>query len=100
VAELETFIWKNGKPIAARSYNDDLIMTSAIACWVKETALTANTRDAAYKMAFLGAMSKSSMVLNTKIKGQHGYKKSEGKKVGEVEREMKDLKKHSWVLKG
>ena len=30
--EFKTFIWYNGKPQAMRSYNDDLVMSLAIAC--------------------------------------------------------------------
>ena len=39
LAELETFIWKNGKPIAMDGYNDDLVMSLCIALWVRDTAL-------------------------------------------------------------
>ena len=42
--ELDTFIWKNGRPEAQRSYNDDLIMAAAIGCWVRDTALIENKR--------------------------------------------------------
>lgn len=39
LAELETFIWKNGKQIAMEGYNDDLVMSLCIALWVRDTAL-------------------------------------------------------------
>jgi len=39
LAELETFIWKNGKPIAMEGYNDDLVMSLSIALWIRDTAL-------------------------------------------------------------
>ena len=39
LAELETFIWKNGKAIAMEGYNDDLVMALCIALWVRDTAL-------------------------------------------------------------
>ncbi len=52
--ELKTFIWHNGKPQAMRSYHDDLIMSLAIACWVRDTALQTNQRDVEYKKAMLG----------------------------------------------
>ena len=39
VAELETFIWKNGRPEALEGYNDDLVMALAIGLWVRDTAL-------------------------------------------------------------
>jgi hypothetical protein len=39
LAELETFIWKNGKAIAMDSYNDDLVLSLGIGLWVRDTAL-------------------------------------------------------------
>ncbi len=39
LAELETFIWKNGKAIAMEGYNDDLTMALCIGLWVRDTAL-------------------------------------------------------------
>jgi len=43
--ELETFVWMNGRPQAMRMYNDDLVMSFSIGCWVKDTALEVNKRD-------------------------------------------------------
>lgn len=37
--ELETFIWKSGKPEAMERKNDDLVMALAILLWVRDTAL-------------------------------------------------------------
>ena len=39
LAELETFIWKNGKSIAMEGYNDDLVLSLCIGLWVRDTAL-------------------------------------------------------------
>jgi hypothetical protein len=39
IAELETFIWKNGRPEALSGYNDDLVMALCIGLWVRDTAL-------------------------------------------------------------
>lgn len=39
LAELEVFIWKNGKAIAMEGYNDDLVMSLGIGLWVRDTAL-------------------------------------------------------------
>ncbi len=44
-SEVKTFIWNNGKPQAMRSYNDDLIMSLAIACWVRDTALEVSQKE-------------------------------------------------------
>ncbi len=75
VNEMKTFIWRNGKPQAMKSYNDDLIMALAIACWVRDTALQANARDLNYQKAFVDAIYTSRTTMNTQIKGQVGYKK-------------------------
>ena len=83
--ELKTFVWNNGKPEAMRGYNDDLVMSMAIACWVRDTALVSNQRDVEYKKALLGAMSVNKITLNTSIPGMVNY--GEPKKVNE----MKDL---------
>jgi hypothetical protein len=37
--EMRTFIWKNGRPEAQTGYNDDLVMSLATACYVRDTAL-------------------------------------------------------------
>ena len=39
IAELETFIWKNGRPEALSGYNDDLTLALCIGLWVRDTAL-------------------------------------------------------------
>jgi intein/homing endonuclease len=39
LAELDTFIWKNGKAQAMNSYNDDLVMSLGIGLWVRDTAI-------------------------------------------------------------
>ena len=36
---MRTFIWKNGRAEAQTGYNDDLIMSLATACYVRDTAL-------------------------------------------------------------
>lgn len=71
--ELKTFVWNNGKPQAMRGYNDDLVMSMAIACWVRDTALVSNQRDVEYKRAIIGAMTTTKTVLNTKVSGMVGY---------------------------
>jgi len=39
IDELFTFVWLNGKAQAMKGYNDDLVMSLAIALWVRDTAL-------------------------------------------------------------
>jgi len=95
--ELKTFIWHNGKPQAMRSYNDDLVMSLAIACWVRDTALSENEKDVAYKKAMLGGLMKSTTTMNTQIKGQDFYKQTFLEK---HEEEIKKTKEFFWIYKG
>ena len=95
--ELKTFIWHNGKPQAMRSYNDDLVMSLAIACWVRDTALTENEKDAAYKKAMLNGLMKSTTTMNTQIKGQKFYNETFEQK---HEEEKKKMKEFFWIYKG
>ena len=74
VNEFKTFIWRNGRPQAMKSYNDDLIMALAIACWVRDTAIQTNARDLNYQKAFVDAIYTVKTTMNTQIKGQDGYK--------------------------
>ena len=98
VNEMKTFIWKNGKPQAMKSYNDDLIMALAIACWVRDTAIQTNARDLNYKKAFVDAIITTRTTMNTTIPGQHGYKKD-----NTLDKKMTDSEKlyeqYKWIIK-
>ena len=97
VNEMKTFIWRNGKPQAMKSYNDDLIMALAIACWVRDTALQANARDLNYQKAFVSAIYTTKTTMNTQIKGQSGYKRNEiFDKMSEAE---KIYEQYKWIIK-
>jgi len=72
--EMKTFIYKEtGKAEAAKGYNDDLVMALAIACWVRETALTQNVKELAYAKALLTSIYVSTATMDTRIEGQIGY---------------------------
>lgn len=71
--ECKTFVWDNGRPVAMRGYCDDLIMAFAIACWVRDVALDANTRDMAYRKAFLDSIVKVTQKIDTSVVGQAGH---------------------------
>ena len=92
--EMKTFVWQNGRPQAMKKYNDDLITSCAIGCWVKDIAFTINQRDLEYKKAFLNSMTKTNSTMNTTIPGMHGYKpiKDSDKK--------EQVKEFLWLLKG
>lgn len=73
INEMNTFIWENGKPIAMKSYHDDLIMSFAIMCWVKDVVLTTSLRDIDYKKAFINCFYTRIQKLDTTIVGMTGH---------------------------
>ena len=73
INEVKTFIWYNGRPQGMRGYNDDLVIALAIACWVRDTALTTSQRDIEQRRAMLNGISKGGRQMNTKIEGMRGY---------------------------
>jgi len=75
LSEMKTFIWHNGRAQAMRSYNDDLVMSFAIGCWVRDTVLVENQRLAEYSKNSLSAISTSSRTMSTTIPGMLGHKK-------------------------
>ncbi len=96
INEMKTFIWHHGRPQSMKKYNDDLIMSCAIGCWVKDIAFTVNQRDLKYKKAFLNSMQKSGKIMNTAIKGMAGFKNNSAN----LEKKRKKQKEFVWLLKG
>tara|TARA_Y100000310_G_scaffold339316_1_gene431660 strand:+ start:5831 stop:7432 length:1602 start_codon:yes stop_codon:yes gene_type:complete len=103
INELRTFIWYNGKPQAMRGYNDDLIMALAIACWVRDTALTTNQRDIEYKKACLNSIISVNTKLNTTLPGMEGYNPKEAleeKLFKGRENAKSTYEQYPWLIKG
>ena len=94
LTEMTTFIWKNGKPQAQRSYHDDLIMSCAIGCWVRDTALVVNKQEMEYTKAALSCAFTNKTVLNTTIPGQKGYKSIV--KTAKID----EQRQYMWLYKG
>ena len=97
--ELETFVWNNGRPEAMRGYHDDLVMSMAICCWVRDTALTVNKRESAYTKAILGSIMKANSKISTLVQGQAGYKQNQvfDPHSEDLKQKYKDL---LWLIKG
>jgi len=96
-SETKTFIWNNGKPQAMRSYHDDLIMSLAIACWVRDTALEVSEKEILYKKAMVDAMYSTGKTINTAIPGMKEYSKEFEKK---YEEEIGIAREFAWIFKG
>ena len=99
--ELKTFIWNNGRPEAMRSYNDDLTMALAIACWVRDTALETNKRETEYQKAFLSSMIVSNTKFSSAMPGMRGYdRRFDVNQGSSAEKSIKEQKEFFWVYKG
>ena len=102
--ELKTFIWYLGKPQAMKGYNDDLVMSLAIACWVRDTAIISAKRGEELQKAMLNSMVYTNTILNTNIRGQTGYKKQQSAfempNTSDIEKHKKNLYKFGWIFKG
>tara|TARA_R110000824_G_scaffold135955_5_gene299435 strand:- start:907 stop:2481 length:1575 start_codon:yes stop_codon:yes gene_type:complete len=94
VSEMEQFIWKSGRPQASRKSNDDLIMASAIGCWVRETVFDEIGRGEEYREVMLSCMVRNPTSLNTSIPGMIGHRPVEDKSL------MDSYREFSWLLKG
>ena len=85
--ELKTFVWSHGKAQAMRGYNDDLVMSCAIACWVRETCLMNYQQDTKYHKVLLSSMYSTRKVLDygsPELKGRrlNNYVDNQGQKGG------------------
>ena len=63
--EMRTFIWKNGRAEAQIGYNDDLVMSLATGCYVRDTALKFAQQGIDITNAALSNWSKSSPTIFT-----------------------------------
>ena len=63
--ELRSFIWKNGRAEAQTGYNDDLIMSLATSCYVRDTALRFAQQGLDITNAALNNWSKSTPAIYT-----------------------------------
>ena len=77
-----------------RSENDDLVMSFAIGCWIKDTVFVENKRKVEHHKACLNSMFKSDSIMNTTIPGMTGYKPT--KKTDDIKKQLD----HMWLLKG
>jgi len=77
LSEMKTFIWHNGRPEAMRSYNDDLVMSFAIGCWVRDTVIVESQKNIEYNKQFLSSISTSHTEISTTIPGMRDHKRAD-----------------------
>jgi len=74
LSEMKTFIWHHGRPQAMRSYNDDLVMSFAIGCWVRDTVIVESQKNVEYSKSFVSAISTAKTAISTTIPGMQNHK--------------------------
>ena len=97
--EFKTFVWMSGRPQAMRSYHDDLIMSFAIGCWVRDTVFVESEKDLNYQKAMIKSMFKSDTCMSTAIPGMRGYKPMH-QDPQKIKKHTDKLKEFIWLLKG
>jgi hypothetical protein len=95
INELDTFLWVNGRPEAQKGYNDDLVMSMAIGCWVRDTAIVNNERNLEYSKTLLDAITKSGNYLDTTINGFRNEQRNI--KQQQMQKMYQD---YNWIIKG
>jgi hypothetical protein len=80
-----------------QGYNDDLVMSLAIACWIKDIVFQTNQRELEYKKAMLTSLVKTNTMIDTKIPGMAGYNKDLSISINEAKQQYQN---YFWVYKG
>jgi len=97
ITELETFVWNNGKAEAIKGSNDDLVMSLAIACWVREGALIISQRDVQYRQSFISGLSVGGRTFESSIPGMPQHAKAENRK--KWAEAYNNAREFSWLMK-
>jgi len=86
LSEMKTFIWQSGRPQAMRSYNDDLVISFAIGCWVRDTVIVESQKSVEYSKQFISSISTSQTNISTSIPGMQGHQMTkENQRTGEAQ---------------
>jgi len=98
LTEMKTFIWHHGRPQAMRSYNDDLVMSFAIGCWVRDTVIVESQKNVEYSKSFVAAISTAKTTISTTIPGMQGHKVT--KETERTKQAMEQNYQYIGLLKG
>tara|TARA_R110002124_G_scaffold73699_1_gene197611 strand:+ start:5468 stop:7054 length:1587 start_codon:yes stop_codon:yes gene_type:complete len=83
LSEMKTFIWHSGRPQAMRSYNDDLVMSFAIGCWVRDTVIVQSQENIEYNKHSLSSISTSKTSIATTIPGMIGHQATKDSQISQ-----------------
>lgn len=101
IAELETFIWKNGKAQAMEGYNDDLIISLGIGLWVRDTALKLRQEGIELTKAAIGHINRNKIDQTPVFKQNQAQigKQAWQMSVGNNAHGKKNIEDIRWLLK-
>lgn len=97
INELTTFVWNSGKAEAIKGHNDDLVMSLAIACWVREGALIISQRDVEYRQAFITGLKAGGRTFESSIPGMPQHQTVEQRR--RWAEAYSNAKQFSWLMK-
>jgi hypothetical protein len=93
------FIWDaTGKAGSKRGYNDDLVMSFAITCWLRDTAIEIDSRNRIMDKAILSAIVVKGKQFDSSLEGSRGfYSGPELQRKSKMQLEVEKRKKYSWL---
>jgi hypothetical protein len=73
IDELYVFIWNGNRAEAQRGYNDDLVMSWAIALWIRDTALRLKQQGVDLSRSAISHIGKYKAVYNSTDQKKQGW---------------------------
>lgn len=92
IEELFVFVWRNNRAEAQHGYNDDLVMSFAIALWIRDTALRLRSEGIEMTKRALNSMTKTTSIYNSL------NNKSDLKETGWIMTHQKGEEDLTWLL--
>ena len=83
IDELYVFIWNGNRAEAQRGYNDDLVLSWAIALWIRDTALRLKQQGMDLTRSSVSHIGKYSPVYNANEQNKQGWDWNPGGKDNE-----------------
>ena len=82
-----------------QGYNDDLVLSLSIGCWVKDTVFQNATKDVEYQKALLTGIGNTGKLLDTSIPGMIGHQRN-NRLTDQLLQQRETQKNFMWIFKG
>lgn len=94
--ELTTFIWKNGRMEAQSTANDDLVISFAILCWLRDISIEQDQHNKQVSRALLTSIYTRNRKLDTSLQGGFNLGPELQRKT-KREKALEKIKKNRWL---